>query len=67
MKMQRNADFLAKNSHMLGAEAVNVATTLPSQTLKMALVVLIVVPIACAYPYFQRYVVAGLTVGSVKG
>ena len=36
-------------------------------TLKMALVVFIVVPIACAYPFFQRYVVAGLTVGSVKG
>lgn len=67
MKMQRNADFLAKNSHMLGAEAANVAQNLPSQTLKMALVVFIVVPIACAYPFFQRYVVAGLTIGSVKG
>jgi putative aldouronate transport system permease protein len=67
MQMQRNADFLAKNSHMLGAEAANVAATLPSQTLKMALVVFIVVPIACAYPFFQRYVVAGLTIGSVKG
>ena len=31
------------------------------------LVVLIVVPIACAYPFFQRYIVAGLTIGSVKG
>ena len=31
------------------------------------LVVLIVVPIACAYPFFQRYIIAGLTVGSVKG
>ena len=33
----------------------------------MVLVVLIVVPIACAYPFFQRYIVAGLSVGSVKG
>ena len=65
MRMQRNADFLAKNSHMLGA-GVNTAE-LPSQTLKMALVVFIVVPIACAYPFFQRYVVSGLTIGSVKG
>jgi len=67
MKMQRNADFLAKNSHLLGTEAANVAVNLPSQTLKMALVVFIVVPIACAYPFFQRFVVAGLTIGSVKG
>ena len=67
MRMQRNADFLAKNSAMLGADAAKAAAQMPSQTLKMALVVFIVVPIACAYPFFQRYVVAGLTVGSVKG
>ena len=37
------------------------------ETLRMALVVMLVVPIACAYPFFQRYIVAGLTIGSVKG
>ena len=67
MRMQRNADFLAKNSSIIGADASAAAANLPSQTLKMALVVFIVVPIACAYPFFQRYVIAGLTVGSVKG
>ena len=67
MRMQRNADFLAKNAGMLGADAAQAARNLPSQSLKMALVVFIVAPIACAYPFFQRYVVAGLTVGSVKG
>ena len=67
MRMQRNADFLAKNSAMIGADASKAAMALPSQTLKMALVVFIVLPIACAYPFFQRFVVAGLTVGSVKG
>ena len=67
MRMQRTADFLAKNAGMLGADASAAARNLPSQSLKMALVVFIVIPIACAYPFFQRYVVAGLTVGSVKG
>ena len=52
---------------MLGADAAKAAAQLPSQSLKMALVVFIVVPIACAYPFFQRYVIAGLTIGSVKG
>jgi putative aldouronate transport system permease protein len=26
-----------------------------------------VLPIACAYPFFQRYFISGLTVGAVKG
>lgn len=67
MQMQRNADFLAKNSSMLGAEAVNIAANLPAETLKMALVVFIVVPITFAYPFFQRFIISGLTIGSVKG
>ena len=49
------------------ADAIEEASKAPSQSLRMVLVVLIVVPIACAYPFFQRYIVAGLTVGSVKG
>jgi len=67
MKMQLQADFLARNSHMLGTQVASIVKTLPEQSLQMALVVLIVVPIACAYPFFQRYIVSGLTIGSVKG
>ena len=33
----------------------------------MAIVVIIVLPIACAYPFFQKYFISGLTVGAVKG
>jgi putative aldouronate transport system permease protein len=67
IQIQRTADFLAVNSHMMGTQASAAIAQLPAQSLRMALVVLIVVPIACAYPFFQRYVVAGLTIGSVKG
>ena len=67
MEMQRNAEFLARNSSMIGASGASAIATLPSQTMRMAVVVFIVLPIACAYPFFQRYVVAGLTIGSVKG
>lgn len=66
-KMQQQADFLARNSSMIGAEAVKIASELPQDSLRMALVVLIVIPIAFAYPFFQRYIIAGLTIGSVKG
>ena len=67
MEMQRNAEFLARNSSMIGASGAEAIRNLPSQTMRMAVVVFIVLPIACAYPFFQRYVVAGLTIGSVKG
>lgn len=66
-RMQNNVEFLAKNAAMLGAEWSGIANKLPSDSLRMALVVLVVVPIACAYPFFQRYIISGLTVGSVKG
>ncbi|MDR2505879.1 MAG: carbohydrate ABC transporter permease [Oscillospiraceae bacterium] len=67
MKMQNQIDFLAKNSAMIGADAVNILAQTPRENLRMALVVFIVLPIACAYPFFQRYIVSGLTIGSVKG
>lgn len=66
MQMQNKVDFLVKNSSLIGAEAANIMSTLPKDSLRMALVVLIVIPIACAYPYFQRFIISGLTIGSVK-
>lgn len=67
MKMQNQVDFLVRNSSVIGAEAANIMSDLPKESLRMALVVLIVIPIACAYPFFQRYIISGLTIGSVKG
>jgi putative aldouronate transport system permease protein len=65
-QMQSNVDFLAQNASRLPPGLSQVAAQLPQQSLRMALVVLIVLPIACAYPFFQRYIIAGLTVGAVK-
>ncbi|MBP5453879.1 MAG: carbohydrate ABC transporter permease [Lachnospiraceae bacterium] len=67
MKMQNQVDFLIKNSSVIGVEASKLLQDLPSTSLRMSLVVFIVVPIACAYPFFQRYIISGLTIGSVKG
>ncbi len=67
MEMQRNAEFISRNSSVMGAASAEALRSLPNQTMRMAVVVFIVVPIAFAYPFFQRYVVAGLTIGSVKG
>lgn len=66
MKTQNKIDFLVRHSSVIGIEASKIAGSLPQQSLRMALVVLIVVPIACAYPFFQRFIISGLTIGSVK-
>ena len=67
MELQKNVEYLNRMAGQLGTAAIMESTKVPTQTLRMALVVLLVVPIACAYPFFQRYIVAGLTIGSVKG
>ena len=40
---------------------------LPSETMRMAIVVIAVVPIMFSYPFFQKYFISGLTIGAVKG
>lgn len=64
MELQKNAEYLNK---LTIAGIGSIIANTPTMSLRMVLVVLIVFPIACAYPFFQRYVVAGLAVGSVKG
>lgn len=41
--------------------------SLPGESLKMALAILVTGPIIFLYPFVQRYFVKGLTIGSVKG
>ena len=42
-------------------------TELPSVSIRMALAVIALLPILCAYPFFQKSFAKGITVGSVKG
>lgn len=67
MRVQNQADFLTRNADKLGKEISQIVSEMPQQNLRMALAVLIVVPIAFAYPFFQRFIISGITVGSVKG
>ncbi len=41
--------------------------TLPTQTVKLAMTVITVIPVAFVYPFAQKYLVQGMTVGAVKG
>jgi len=45
---------------------VSAATAVPTETLRMAAVVLTTIPILLVYPFLQRYFTAGVLLGSVK-
>ncbi|NEW09111.1 carbohydrate ABC transporter permease [Paenibacillus sp. SYP-B3998] len=64
MRIQNNMDFMVQNSKNL--ISYDVMSSLPTETVRMAMVVLATLPIAMAYPFFQKYFVQGLTIGSVK-
>ncbi|MBQ1890391.1 MAG: carbohydrate ABC transporter permease, partial [Selenomonas sp.] len=66
--IQDNIEFLKQNAEVAGTpDGLQLLNSLPDQNLRMACTVIVIVPILCAYPFFQRYFVQGLTVGSVKG
>ncbi len=64
--MMQNLDYIAKNPSA-GLSLQQYRNSMPSESVRMAIAVVIVIPIACAYPFFQKYFISGLTVGAVKG
>jgi putative aldouronate transport system permease protein len=66
-RLLADINFLAQNVRLIGATLAQIIAAMPKEAARMAMVVVAVLPIACAYPFFQRYFISGLTVGSVKG
>ena len=64
--MVKNIQFLASNPDG-GVSIQQYLANMPKESVRMAIAIVIVVPIACAYPFFQRYFVTGLTIGEVEG
>ncbi len=64
--MMKNLDYIANNPSA-GLSLQQYRNSMPSESVRMAIAVVIVIPIACAYPFFQKYFISGLTVGAVKG
>lgn len=63
VSIEQKLQWLINNANNIGADAQDV----PSETMRMAIVVIAVVPIMFSYPFFQKYYISGLTVGAVKG
>jgi len=66
-RLLSDINFLAQNAALLGVSQAELLATMPKEAARMAIVVVAVTPIACSYPFFQRYFVSGLTVGAIKG
>ena len=61
--MNENIKFLQQNATMASQFD---SSTIPTTTVRMAIAVVGVAPLICAFPIIQKWLVAGLTVGAVK-
>ncbi|HEY8463739.1 MAG TPA: carbohydrate ABC transporter permease [Bacillota bacterium] len=66
-QLQTSMQYLLQNSSTVGGRAADVLAQMPSEAARMAMVVIGVGPIILTFPFFQKYFVKGLTVGSIKG
>ena len=64
-KMQKNIEYIANNPYG-GLSMQEYKLNMPTESVRMAIAIVIIVPIACTYPFFQKYFISGLTIGSVK-
>jgi len=67
-KIQDSIEFIKQNASIAGTpDGIALLRTLPDENLRMACTIVVILPILMAYPFFQRFFVRGLTVGSIKG
>lgn len=65
--IQQNVEFLTKNPTATLTSTSELKKSMPQESVRMAIAFVVAVPIACIYPFFQKYFISGLTVGAVKG
>ncbi len=65
-RIQTSLMYLIQISSQTGQGALTIAN-LPNQSARMALCVIAIGPLVIAYPFFQKYLVRGLTIGAIKG
>ena len=67
IKIQKSIEFLLNNNNVPATARAAMGGAIPQYSSTMATVVVVIGPIMIVYPFFQKYFVKGLTVGSVKG
>ena len=67
VKIQKSIEFLLNNTNVPSSARAAMGGVIPQYSSTMATVLMVIGPIMVVYPFFQKYFVKGLTVGSVKG
>lgn len=63
--VQKGIEYMANNPYG-GLSMQEYKAAMPTESVRMAIAIVIIVPIALTYPFFQKYFISGLTIGSVK-
>lgn len=66
IQIQRTIETVIAKGTRMGTAAQDAMKSLPSDGIRMAIVVITTAPILLSYPFFQRYFISGLTMGAVK-
>ncbi len=67
VNIQKSIQFLLNNNNVPASARAAMGGAIPQNSATMATVIVVIGPIMVAYPFFQKYFIKGLTVGSVKG
>lgn len=67
IRIQKSIDFLLQSKDISSSAMAAIQANIPQYSCIMATVIMVVGPILVVYPFFQKYFIKGLTVGSVKG
>lgn len=67
VNIQKSIEFLLNNVNVPASVRAAMGGSIPQYSATMATVIVVIGPIMVVYPFFQKYFIKGLTVGSVKG
>ncbi len=66
INIQKNIDFLLSKRNIPSSALAAMQGQIPQYSATMATVIVVIGPVMIAYPFFQKYIVKGFTLGSVK-
>ncbi len=67
IRLERSMQYLLENIENLTPEEMKRLQNAPTESMRMAILMVTMGPILVAYPFFQKYFIKGITVGAVKG